>query len=81
MPNHFSHIKYLLFGFLTILLWNSCTTNTERLDDFEVHGIDVSHYQKVIDWNTVAQQNIEFAFVKASEGQTYRDSLFCGNWD
>lgn len=81
MPNHFSHTKYLFLGFLTILLWNACSTDpTERLNDFDVHGIDVSHYQKNIDWDIVVKQDIEFAFVKASEGQTYRDSLFCGNW-
>lgn len=80
MPNHFRHISFVLVLMLSLTLWNSCSSVTERLDDFEVHGIDVSHYQKNIDWNTVSQQGIEFAFVKATEGQNYRDSLFCHNW-
>lgn len=48
----------------------------------ELHGIDVSHYQQRIDWDRVfAQQALEFAFVKATEGHDYTDSLFCRNWD
>jgi lysozyme len=48
----------------------------------ELQGIDVSHYQKEIDWDTVvAKQNLDFAFVKATEGHDYRDSLFCRNWE
>lgn len=36
-------------------------------------GIDVSSYQKDIDWSTTAQdKNIKFAYVKATEGATYR---------
>lgn len=48
---------------------------------YAVHGIDVSHYQARIDWDTIATQNVDFAFVKASEGETITDSLFCNNWD
>lgn len=45
-------------------------------------GIDVSHYQSRIDWATVmATHPLEFAFVKATEGHEYVDSLFCRNWD
>jgi lysozyme len=52
-----------------------------RRSDYSVHGIDVSHYQKYIDWQAVADQNIHFAFIKATEGETFRDSLFCSNWE
>ena len=51
------------------------------MDSYEVHGIDVSHYQSAINWDTVAAQSIEFAFVKATEGLTHNDSLYCFNWD
>ena len=47
---------------------------------YEVHGIDVSHYQAEIDWESVAEQGVQFAFVKASEGMTLIDTLFCDNW-
>ncbi len=61
-------------------LWNSCSNVTERRLDYDVQGIDISHYQKNIDWGMVAEQGIDFAFVKATEGLTYRDSFFCKNW-
>lgn len=47
-----------------------------------LHGIDVSHYQLDINWEEVmAKQPLEFAFVKATEGQEYTDSMFCRNWE
>ena len=58
----------------------SCQEDTRRLTKYEVHGIDVSHYQSNIDWEAVAQEDISFAFVKAGEGITISDSLFARNW-
>ncbi len=59
----------------------SCNERTVRKEEFEVHGIDISHYQKNIDWEVVAQQGVNFAFVKASEGENFGDSLYCKNWE
>lgn len=42
-------------------------------------GIDVSHYQGSIDWNKVKASGITFAFIKASEGKSYRDKRFIDN--
>jgi lysozyme len=48
----------------------------------QVYGVDVSHHQKEIDWDVVAiNDEIDFAFVKATEGSDYTDSLFCRNWE
>jgi lysozyme len=42
----------------------------------------VSHYQKEIEWEMVRANNpVDFAFVKATEGHDFVDSLFCRNWD
>jgi len=47
-----------------------------------LQGVDVSHHQKKIEWDTVvAKHPIDFAFVKATEGQDFSDSLFCSNWE
>lgn len=47
----------------------------------KLHGIDVSHHQKKIEWDTVAAGwPVDFAFVKATEGHDFVDSLFCQNW-
>jgi len=48
----------------------------------ELRGVDVSHYQLDIEWDMVATLNpVDFAFVKATEGHDYVDSLFCHNWE
>lgn len=46
-----------------------------------VLGIDVSHHQKTINWDTVKGQSIAFAYIKATEGGTFKDSLFKCNYD
>ena len=42
-------------------------------------GIDVSHYQGDIDWAAVAGDGIDFAIMKATEGNTYTDTKFKQN--
>ncbi|MDE2117577.1 MAG: hypothetical protein KGJ19_03165 [Betaproteobacteria bacterium] len=46
--------------------------------DVLVRGIDVSHYQKNIDWAKVRTQ-VSFAFIKATDG-TSEDAYFQANW-
>ncbi|GAB3646358.1 hypothetical protein GCM10028833_08060 [Glycomyces tarimensis] len=43
-------------------------------------GIDVSHYQGSINWNSVKSAGIDFAFIKATEGTSYRDPRFNANY-
>ena len=64
---------------LMIMLW-ACDQHTIRRYDYAVHGIDISHYQSYINWDTVAAQDIHFAFVKATEGLSMSDTMFCYNW-
>jgi lysozyme len=52
------------------------------VDTAKTFGIDVSHYQNHIDWDSVAlAKKVSFAFVKATEAHDYTDSTFCYNWD
>ncbi len=48
---------------------------------YEVHGVDVSHYQGNIDWKVLEAQNVQFAFIKATEGSGHIDSKFYENWE
>jgi lysozyme len=45
-----------------------------------VPGIDVSHYQAVVDWTAVGNGGERFGFAKASEGASVSDKYFADNW-
>ncbi|HEX3553113.1 MAG TPA: GH25 family lysozyme [Thermoanaerobaculia bacterium] len=48
--------------------------------DAQAQGIDVSQDQGTVDWSTVAQLGYVFAFIKATDGETYVDPDFAQNW-
>jgi lysozyme len=53
--------------------------------NYPIHGIDVSKYQSVIDWQSVKDMNvnnvqISFVFIKATEGLDDEDDYFSRNW-
>ncbi|MBL7813507.1 MAG: glycoside hydrolase family 25 protein [Saprospiraceae bacterium] len=68
----------LLFFMLALM---GCESDTQRLKGYEVHGIDISHYQSNVQWDVVAAQGISFAFVKATEGKQHIDKEFQRNWE
>jgi len=39
-------------------------------------GIDVSHFSGSVDWQTLAREEIAFAFLKATEGEDWTDPTF-----
>lgn len=53
--------------------------------NYGIHGIDVSKYQQVIDWESVRGMQVDdirmsFGFIKATEGISNRDARFRQNW-
>lgn len=44
--------------------------------DYNVTGVDVSLYQGEIDWNGLAKEGFDFAFIKATEGAGYVDDNY-----
>ncbi len=70
--NRPSHILYPAFGI-------------DIPQNYLLHGIDVSRYQKVIDWDDVKEMEVEnikigFVFIKATEGINKVDARFRRNW-
>lgn len=47
---------------------------------YPVRGVDVSSWQGEIDWPVLAAQDIDFAFLKATEGSGTVDTRFAENW-
>lgn len=54
---------------LLVLAWNYALPNYRpALKDGEVYGIDVSSHQQPLDWGRVVDDDIAFAYIKATEG-------------
>ncbi|MDO8147477.1 GH25 family lysozyme [Isoptericola sp. b515] len=71
----------LAAGVLAVLVWNGIVwPNRFLVGDYEVRGVDVSAYQGEIDWPVLAAQDLDFAFMKATEGSRHVDERFAANW-
>ncbi len=75
-------LAILLCGvILNSLVWRGYfILNSFNVTKYPVRGIDVSHYQGDIDWDTLAEADIRFAFIKATEGSSYVDDKFAYNY-
>ncbi len=65
---------------VTLLLLSACNSFVKKPLAFEIHGIDVSHFQGKVDWPTVKDQGVSFAFIKATEGLEHCDTMFYKHW-
>ncbi len=64
-----------------VLVYNGVIIlNGLSADKYEVRGVDVSAYQGEIDWQTLSEQDISFAFIKATEGSSFVDKRFDYNF-
>ena len=64
-----------------LLYFGIIQLNHPPKDKYPIRGVDVSEYQGDIDWSVLANQNIDFAFIKATEGSSYTDEHFSENWE
>jgi lysozyme len=76
----------ILLAIAAALLWSALKLGWVRFnypsyDTYPVQGIDVSHHQGRIDWARLAGRHAAFAYIKASEGATFRDEDFATNWN
>ena len=54
--------------------------NNPEIKGLTVRGVDVSSYQGNIDWPVLASQEVDFAYIKATEGSSSQDPYFSHNW-
>jgi len=70
------------FGFR----WKALYGDISYPEGYEIHGIDISHYQGEIDWETLRNQGmikklpVRFVMIKATEGSTRIDENFADNF-
>ena len=72
-------LNTILFGML--IYQKKIKINHPTETDYPVRGVDVSYYQGDIDWKVLADENIDFAFIKATEGSGHIDTKFEENWE
>ena len=65
--------------FAALVLRGVIRLNTPSRSEFPIWGVDVSHYQGDIDWETLAAQGVRFAYIKATEGSGHTDERFAEN--
>jgi lysozyme len=75
-------IVLLAAGTLAFLRWRGYLLDSQQAnpEQWEVFGVDVSSYQGVVDWAVLADQGVQFAFIKATEGSGMQDAQFTANW-
>ncbi|MBP5258084.1 MAG: glycoside hydrolase family 25 protein [Prevotella sp.] len=61
--------------------WRALFGDENYPEGYETHGIDISHYQRNVDWGklrhaTVAGNPLKFVMVKATEGDSHVDEKF-----
>ena len=79
-------IAYILFFYYFFVgpysfRWKAIYGDPVYPEGFDVHGIDVSHYQENIDWERLRNASlnsspVSFVFIKATEGTTLLDDNF-----
>lgn len=71
------------FGFR----WRALYGDLSSPEGYEIHGIDISHYQGDIDWEVLRNQGmidkcpIRFVMIKATEGTDRIDEKFADNFE
>ncbi len=81
--NRMIQIVALLLVLVAIVIYAAAKNNylaCKLAEGYEVRGVDVSHYQGNIDWKILADEDIDFAFIKATEGSGHVDTRFYENW-
>ena len=76
---------YSFFVSPTGFRWRALYSDTHYPEGYEIHGIDISHYQGEIDWNQLRHARVDgcpirFVVIKSTEGATHKDERFDDNF-
>lgn len=67
---------------VAFLIWSGgWIPNAPSRTAYPIRGIDVSHHQAQINWSRIDPKEIQFAYIKATEGADFKDTKFGDNWD
>ncbi|NLR92677.1 glycoside hydrolase family 25 protein [Flammeovirga agarivorans] len=74
-------ISYIFFFFLIFIIGILFTVTWRKKPGYTVHGIDVSYYQKQVNFSKVVDDGFSFVIIKATEGDYLKDRNFAVNWN
>lgn len=77
----FVFLTLLVIGLFYIIGWYRSEPNTFESNKYFVKGVDVSHHNPILNWDEVINQNVTFAYLKATEGTTHEDRNYPYNYD
>ena len=77
----YAWLFYYFFVSPTGFRWRALFGDANYPKGYEIHGVDISHYQGEIDWDKLRDAMIEgyplrFIMIKATEGSTKLDDKF-----
>ncbi|MEQ9618957.1 MAG: GH25 family lysozyme [Deltaproteobacteria bacterium] len=74
---------FIVLGVTTFIFFEKgyLRLNYPGTSRFPVRGIDISHHQSAIDWPLLDREELDFAFIKATEGGDHKDTKFEENWN
>ena len=78
-------VFYYFFVGPTGFRWRALYGDANYPEGYEIHGIDISHYQGKIDWDELRQAQIDgcplrFVIIKSTEGASRLDDRFKSNF-
>jgi lysozyme len=75
-----SSVILVIFGGLLAYRQGLWIPNYPSKSTYPVRGIDVSHHQGTIQWHRVKKSQVDFVYIKATEGGDKQDPKFKENW-
>ncbi len=63
-----------------LILTKTVCINKMYVSSNDTVGVDVSEYQDKIDMKVLSEQNVDFVYIRATEGSSYQDACFRENW-
>jgi len=73
-------IPVILIGLILLIKIVFNLTPNLNLSENKISGIDISHHNKIKDWNKV-KNSVNFVYIKATEGMSLKDPKFQTHWE
>ena len=74
------YVVAILTALLAVLWWMLFKPLSANASEYAIHGFDVSHHQKDVQWEKISPQQYRFVYLKATEGGDFQDRKFQENW-